>query len=152
MNFAAEQNRELVEAIVLLSNDTEADESTLRKLFSQLGVISSEYVVITRAASGDPSLYAYFARKGARREHRFPQEMDESLLEKKLQEASLVRGVDLFCGVDDYVQFVKKTIVPALEGNMKQPPANKADGDAHIYPPSKTDKKHDEAEKIHPPC
>ena len=144
MNFAAEENRELVEAIVLLNNDTEADESTFRKLFSQLGIISSEYVVITRAASGDPSLYAYFARKGARREHRFPQELDESLLEKKMLEASLLRGVDLFCGVGDYVQFVNKTIVPALEGNLK-PPANTADGDAKI--PSETDKDSGEGEQ-----
>ena len=72
MNFVAEENQESVEAIVLLSNEKEADESTFRKLFSQLGVITSHYILITRATSGDPSLYAYFARKGARREHRFP--------------------------------------------------------------------------------
>ena len=63
MNLAAEENRELVEAIVLLSNEKEADESTFRKLFSQLGVITSDYVLITRDASGDPFLYAYFAHK-----------------------------------------------------------------------------------------
>ena len=34
---------------------------------------------------------------------------------------------------------------------MQQPPANKADGDEHIHPPSETDKEYDEAEKsTHP--
>ena len=74
-------------------------------IFSQLGVISSEFLVVTRAEQR--SLNGYFALKGVKKQHKFPPELDESSLEKKLAEANLVHGVDFFALVADYVSYVQ---------------------------------------------
>ena len=63
----AEHNDELVQAIMELLTANEQDESVFRRLFSQMGVISSEFLVVTRA--GQRSLNGYFALKGVKKQH-----------------------------------------------------------------------------------
>ena len=77
--LTAEHNKDLVDAIVELANSKVSDESLFRRLFSQLGVICNDYVVLTRP--GQRSVNGYFAVKGVKKQHKFAPEMDESMLE-----------------------------------------------------------------------
>ena len=96
-------------------------------IFSQLGVISSEFLVVTRAEQR--SLNGYFALKGVKKQHKFPPELDESSLEKKLAEANLVHGVVFFDLVADYVSYVHSIILRAIEANKKLPAGGSEEGE-----------------------
>ena len=119
MNFTQEPNLRACEQLVTLVEENNTNENVLRKLFLQIGIISSDCITVLRPKQ---SGYGYFAKKGVRNANKFPLEMDEMLLETKLTECKLVYGVDFFSGSEDYIIFVKSNIIPALEG-AKKPPA-----------------------------
>ena len=105
-----EENRELVDGVILLVAENETDESVFRRLFTQLGIICNEYIVITRI--GQRSINGYFAKKGTKKQHKFVPEMDEDLLETKVGSAGLVHGKDFFSNASDYITFVEAQLVP----------------------------------------
>ena len=105
-----EENRELVDGVILLVAENETDVSVFRRSFTQLGIICNEYVVITRI--GQRSINGYFAKKGTKKQHKFVPEMDEDLLETKVGSAGLVHGKDFFSNASDYITFVEAQLVP----------------------------------------
>ena len=119
MNFTQEPNLCAREQLVTLVAEKNTNENVLRKLFLQIGIISSDCITVLRPKQ---SGYGYFAKKGIRNANKFPLEMDEMVLETRLTECKLVHGVDFFSRSDDYISFVKSKIIPALEG-AKKPPA-----------------------------
>ena len=107
------------EQLVTLVAEKNTNENVLRKLFLQIGIISSDCITVLRPKQ---SGYGYFAKKGMRNANKFPLEMDEMVLETRLSECKLVHGVDFFSRSDNSISFVKSKIIPALEG-AKKPPA-----------------------------
>ena len=108
MNFTQEPNLRACEQLVTLVAEKNTSENVLRKLFLQIGIISSDCITVLRPKQ---SGYGYFAKKGVRNANKFPLEMDEMLLETRLIECKLVHGVDFFFSrSDDYISFVKSNM------------------------------------------
>ena len=108
-----EENMIVVENIMNLIEENESDESCFRRCFTLCGIISIDYVLITR--SDKPSMYGYFTEKGKKKELKIPRELDEESLEAKLQAAGLQHGEVFFSYAKDYISYAKKYIAPLLE-------------------------------------
>ena len=94
------ENIEIVEELVLLMKHEDTDTSDFRRMFSQLDVISRDFVVVT--GCGQRSMYGYFAVKGVKSKNKFLPEIDYYVLQEKLSSAGLKNGVDFFLKVEDY--------------------------------------------------
>ena len=91
----------------------DTDTSDFRRMFSQLDVISRDFVVVTEC--GQRSMYGYFAVKGVKSKNKFLPEIDYYVLQEKLSSAGLKNGVDFFLKVEDYRTFVISVLMPLFE-------------------------------------
>ena len=107
------ENIEIVEELVLLMKHEDTDTSDFRRMFSQLDVISRDFVVVT--GCGQRSMYGYFAVKGVKSKNKFLPEIDYYVLQEKLSSAGLKNGVDFFLKVEDYRTFVISVLMPLFE-------------------------------------
>ena len=107
------ENREIVDELVLLTKHEDTDPSDFRRTFSQLDLISRDYVVVT--GCGQRSLYGYFAVKGIKSKNKFFPEIDFNVLQEKLSSAGLKNGVDFFFASGGLPHLLTSVIVPLLE-------------------------------------
>ena len=99
---------------------------------------------MTATRPGERSLYAYFAKKGTRKQLKIPAELDVGILGEKLQNALLQQGIDYFVDSADYINFIYKDIAPALSEYDKVVTEDQINSHAAQLPPSEADAFEDE--------